>query len=658
MRLSKRRGSHMSTPILSSSASAWRHLVGTSGFDPTGYDQPLVVALRDPTGLGLDPAREIEQELEDRRIPIEDFLAAFFRAMKPYGRMLQDLLDLFVEAGAQFGEHNLAVEFDFGRGVDLGFDVEQFRQWMTQWNRALRSAAEAQWNTNQLWQLVEILRHRGDGGPTPPELERWNLEYFERRRWPEARVSLPASGDRELDELLLRAWRLWETALRECAAQSRDRQDLNQKLHQGRNRPNREQEAEENPWPLEVLASLDSDHWPASLVSGLITTAIESRSRHIDRESLDALKQKLSDLFGSVPSISVQLDAWVLEWLAYLDLPLWKQRHELYSAWVATQILAATEPLPRRVHCEDRALRFEFRGSHVATLPTLDPAVHLWAELRSPINHRPVGISRKTKIQPDYTLLCDPMTGRHSAFLVVECKQYKTSSRKNFLAALIDYARGRPDAAILLVNYGPAHSDWVDEAPPELRDRLHLIGEFRPGSEEALGRFRHLVGERLALRALPAESPRSQSSDVVEEGARPDPTLHRVTLRWTRARDLDLHVLLARPERTYHVRFSDRGSLSREPWMALDADVQQSPGSETIELSRFFGSVYRCFVHSWSGERIEDSEAEVEVEFQGSTVRVTCPRNSSGRWWHVFDWDSSADSLWLVDRLAEEGPSE
>ena len=165
----------MNPQLFSSAAPAWRHLVTTAGFDPDGYDEPLVRALRDPAeGLGLDPARDIAQELADRRVSIEDFLAAFFRVMRPYGRMLQDLLDLFTEAGAQSGEHNLAVEFDFGRGVDLGFDVEQFRQWLARWARAISSVAEARWSTDQLWQLVKILRHRQGGNePASPELNQW-----------------------------------------------------------------------------------------------------------------------------------------------------------------------------------------------------------------------------------------------------------------------------------------------------------------------------------------------------------------------------------------------------------------------------------------------------------------------------------------------------
>ena len=38
--------------------------------------------------------------------------------------------------------------------------------------------------------------------------------------------------------------------------------------------------------------------------------------------------------------------------------------------------------------------------------------------------------------------------------MVVECKQYKRASAENFTAAIIDYAANRPNAKVLLVDYG------------------------------------------------------------------------------------------------------------------------------------------------------------------------------------------------------------
>jgi hypothetical protein len=69
-------------------------LTTTAGFDPEGYDRPLADFLRSPAGLDLGPSSDIGHELESRGIPVETFLEAFFQGMRPYGQMLQDLLNL------------------------------------------------------------------------------------------------------------------------------------------------------------------------------------------------------------------------------------------------------------------------------------------------------------------------------------------------------------------------------------------------------------------------------------------------------------------------------------------------------------------------------------------------------------------------------------
>ena len=646
-----RGSSGMRLDIQRSSAAAWHHLVSTGGLDPNGYDKPIVTALR--SCLDLDLSRDIASELAEKKIPIESFLSGFFRAVRPYGLMLQDLLRLFSEAGAQFGEHNLAVQFNFEDNEELGFDVEQFRQWMAQWSRANGLALEAHWNTNQLWQLSSVLR-RNDAARNErqrPELRLWMLDYREKRRWPSSRPLLRRTGDSELDILLERAWNLWVIVMDECERQSQDRDDLREKWHR-ENRLADFPDDEDQAWPINVLASLDSDHWPASLIESIISLSEDARLDQ-DDPGIEQAKTKLRQLYESVPGVATTRESWVLAWEAYLDLPLWKQRHELYSAWVSTQILAAADSLPKRVHTEDRTLRFQFSGSHLATLPTLVPAVHLWAELRSPLKHRPLGSGRKSKIQPDFTLLQDPLTGERSAFLVVECKQYKKASKKNFLAALIDYGRGRPNAQIILVNYGSTPDYWLDEAPPELRDRLFMFGDFRPGSSTVLDQFQALVRDALNFRRRgPGEL---ETAKYPSLQAHDKPPLERVLLRWRQGRDLDLHILFRGLHGPFRVAYSQRGSLQEEPWIMLDHDVQSAPGCEEIQLVKYFEGSYECFVHSYSGETFHSCEAEVEVAYKDSSIKLAAPTGGS-RWWHVLDWDSRSQSLCIVNALSDLEP--
>ncbi len=78
--------------------------------------------------------------------------------------------------------------------------------------------------------------------------------------------------------------------------------------------------------------------------------------------------------------------------------------------------------------------------------------MHVWSELKSPF-YAPIGKGRKKGIKPDYSLTLEPITEPETTLLTIECKQYKRGDAKNFLAAVVDYARGLPSSKVILMNY-------------------------------------------------------------------------------------------------------------------------------------------------------------------------------------------------------------
>src|SRR5207248_407579 len=84
----------------------------------------------------------------------------------------------------------------------------------------------------------------------------------------------------------------------------------------------------------------------------------------------------------------------------FLSLPMWKYRHELYSNWVATRVIAVLSDQGPTVHSAHGAIRFRFSGTHLATFDQPRPRLHLWTELRSLLKE-PVGKGRSAGIQPD-----------------------------------------------------------------------------------------------------------------------------------------------------------------------------------------------------------------------------------------------------------------
>ena len=78
---------------------------------------------------------------------------------------------------------------------------------------------------------------------------------------------------------------------------------------------------------------------------------------------------------------------------------------------------------------------------------------------------------------------------------MVEVKHYKRSDSRNFRDALVDYARAHPDAAAMLVNYGPV--GLSEELPYDLRRRCQTVEHLNPRNKQAKDEFRKAVREQI-----------------------------------------------------------------------------------------------------------------------------------------------------------------
>jgi hypothetical protein len=183
---------------------------------------------------------------------------------------------------------------------------------------------------------------------------------------------------------------------------------------------------------------------------------------------------------------------------AFLDLPIWKKRHELYSAWILTQFLAAMYGHDIELHSEDGTLTFGFHATKLATVHSLPQAVTVYGERRVAATNLK-GKGRKTGIQPDYTVwdgdLCQ---------MAIECKHYKRPSTSNFSHALEDYASNLPHARVLLGNYGPIPIILkLDTNKRGFSKRQFAWGNLNPDHPEEVSGFRETIrsvfGDPVAL---------------------------------------------------------------------------------------------------------------------------------------------------------------
>jgi len=638
--------------ILEDSAAIWRYLQEQGGLDTKSYDRELEHDLR--SYLSLPDTGSLDHLLRSRVIPVETFLFAFFRAIQPYAEMMSDLLRMFERACATQTNNNLAIRFDFGKELpELSFDLTHFRQWSEVWSSVAGWFLANVWNYDAIWALNGTVRTLQQRTVHPVVLE-WLTQYYERRVWPGFRLEAPTSGVRELDERFQRAWRVWMMVVSESARYGEKRDDLRREV----NRRNEGRECEERSesnrrlWTPEFLASIDSDHWAGSFAAGAYDHAerISQLPPEEQRSAADELAIALQSVFDQVRQEEVPGETLVRGLQDFLQLPIWKRRHELYSTWVGSRIIDACEDYGVKIHQVKGSLLFSFSGTHLATLTRAQPTLHIWAELRSPLRD-PVGKGRKRSIQPDFSLVGDPITSPDVSILEVECKQYRKPSTKIFCNALTDYANGRPNAHVVLVNYGPVDESRLEGIEPSLRGRVSLLGQMRPGSDESQARFRQLVGSVLSaccatLGSLPTPDP------LLPTGSH-----SKVTLTWGAVpRDLDLYVRIVSPEPTYEVYYSNRGSTTQAPWVLLDADITHGAGPETLEIARWIrGAKYHFAVHNFSNDgAIAGSGASVALTLEPQTWRFKCPQVGSGRWWSIVVLDSDTAEVQVINAIVDK----
>jgi hypothetical protein len=609
------RPSETQKPIRSA-GELWPALVKSAGLDLKLYDQQLL----DELAMTLDvPADDFAAALDRKGISIEELIKSFISVVAPYAGMMRDILASFTRASARSSNENLRIQFDFQKASEqFDLDLSNFRDW----ERRLEAAV----SRVEVYNIGELaayeLRHAFVAAGVTYRIERgrWidiEPEDDQVREWLDESASGPASvstlpppppvAEEELRVLLSRVWGLLRALLSAGLLNAADVRTIVRGAY--------------------LLAPTDGD-----LTSRLREFFMHIPTPHIER--LQVLLERLEEI---------------------LSLPVWKRREELYSVWVGTRLIDALGE-DGYVHQVGRSILFSTRGSHLATRHLSRFAnVHVWAELRTPLAD-PLGKSRRASIKPDYVLSSEPLTHPSSSLLVVECKQYLHQNKRNFSEALIDYARGHPNAEVVLVNYGPTTTtvlERVVEVAPEVGERAHVIEKFRPGNPDALEEFRRYVEAAISAQDLAARRAQGQKT---RHPATPDGS---VTLIWGDSpEDLDLHCWLAEPTgNSAHVYYGNQSYETDSYRLQLDADVQDGDGPETLRWSAQ-GDIALVFaVHNFSDQRpIAGCGARVEASVADFRFEFEVPPGGAGRWWHLFAFDSSSGVFQLKNITADEPP--
>ena len=389
---------------------------------------------------------------------------------------------------------------------------------------------------------------------------------------------------------------------------------------------------------------MEGDLWAGSIVENAYRVAHIAAGDPTSGSgwSMDTLISNLDGIWRTLPKLQFHQHELAQVLWAVLSLPFWERRHELYSTWVFTQILEAMEPLHIRVHAVNGSLKFSFSGSHLATVDDLQPRVHVWAELRSPLED-PRGKSRRGAIQPDYSLITDPVTAPEASILEIECKQYLKPSARNFSDALTDYANGRQNAQVILVNYGEANDSILDRVGVQVRARTHLVGALRPDRPQSKARFRALI-----LAVLESRFPLLNLSAAGAKLTIPLTSIGDISLTWNdKPVDLDLHLRIEDNHgATSLIQYNDRGEMEGGPFAQLENDVQTGFGPERVKIGKWLGGKYYCAVYNFSNEiPLAGCHGRVVLRAGGGERTFHCPSEGEGRWWLVFSLDGETGAI-------------
>jgi hypothetical protein len=593
-----------------------------------GRDADLEIEIIDALALQFGAprrARLSDMLLQDEQsaapqIGIEKFLEAVLATQRGFAAMMKDILDTLVKAQATESSSALSVSFKFD-DVTPAFrlTLEQFRATT---ERVVQLAVRRRElpHIDTCRALLGALRNLKDGKPDAftPHIP--------------APPPSPTSGHAELDGIFSDITEVLDEYRRWCMQFGSTRGDIYQTVRQ---RISNDTPANQNARDLAVSAT---DYWDLFTTAAMHASAREVKAGRIPQERAVA---SLRPIVDEIPTREKWIQQTYKALLDLLNLPVWEKRYELYSVWVGTCLLGTAlkqQPL-LRFHLVNGELSFAFGGSHLASYSRDGVDHQIWAERQSALL---APSTKRTKaIQPDFRVMhaanTDEDIGPNTRF-VLECKHYQRSSASNFRQAAIDYASSCVNAAVLVVNHGPADHEALSVGLGTLDQHISFLGGVsadKPGAkrelEEAIKEVLFPVGEGTGPGELDAGP-------------------GTISLHWDASLgDLDLAIELydMAGVKQDTVNFSDRGRLDAAPFACLRDDVRRGPGAEIIDISRWCAPRYEVVVTKYSGEgELKHGHLHCEVAAGGVVTTIEYPLPGVGALrWHAatieHDWETS-----------------
>lgn len=621
--------------MFSTGAELWREWERTGALRPQHYDRDVADRVRAALGSPLSNDLTVAELLAAKAWSPRDLIHALAPLVNSFVGMMRDLLALLNRVGATAGTgENLRLVYEFAEGDVIDESLANLRETVQRVENVMAMMPSLTFRRDHAWSSP--IRNAGSLahaaallGVDDGDLAHW--------RFANGLPSPAPTGRVRVDEVVQRYVNVLHAVLDRLALRGDDVAEVGDWLRATRH----DREANDID-----LAEAATDFWVLSEVAAVHRFVDEVRggSRVAD-EILDGIQGWLAGFQSDVYEATM-VECLVEELTDVLSLPAWGRRHELYSAWVASQIDQALERSRLEFVVTDGALRFPFRPTLLARLdPPSGPStpsggIEFWCEVRSSAT-APLGEGRKGGIQPDYRFIRTNAEGSETV-AAIEVKQYLRPANKNPGEALRDYVVGLPSATVLLVAHGPLGARVLDRVPASERHRALVHAHVRVGRPRESAAFRDDIA-RLFPPAVEAPLTRIESAAFRDDTTMFAPAVEapvtRLELRWRRSTgDLDLHVLGPDGEETSWQSTSTRHSSLRED--AFDG------GPEIVDLAAPRSGPLHVWVHLFSKDAASVRHAGPEVSFvraDGSPL-VLVPRTDApvdeARRWYVGEIDA------------------
>jgi hypothetical protein len=625
--------------MIVSPAELWKCLCSNAGLElklskgKPGRDADMEDALRVALNVP-DNAPSFEVWLNDDAllpnptVSTETLLIEVIKSQSGFAQMMQDILDVLIDANAVHASNQLSVEFKFDEVNDpIKATLEQFRETVKRTKSIVEKRPKLP-SSSQMCELAGVLRkYRQDKNSSS---QRQTDDF-------PAIAPVNKTGNLNVDikldtivDLVFGTIELWRQYGETPSL-------LRQNLY-----------GDKNSFASELFSQLNafSDYWDINVLESVKELSEQISSGKQDAEEVCTT---LNTVLSKIQWSHIWVEKTFEDLLDILNLPAWKRRHELYSVWIGTRVLAVTRSVvpDMRFHLVDDVLSFAFGGSRLATYNWNNKQYDIWAELRSAL----VGQSAKRKkaIQPDFRVLQVELSKSSDSqtIYVLECKHYLNANKKNFTQAAIDYARSCPQAKVHLVNHGPADEQALSESlPPELQARTSFIGVATPLRELSERVVSNSIRNVLFPGEHPSSTPTRDESDqtsmnfveVFDANSR-----GYIELDWDDTladMDLSLQIISLSGQVLGVVDFRNKGFLDVAPFARFDSDVRSGPGKERIDISRWSSDCYRVIVTNYSEAGVmAPSSLSCKIVVGAEQVLMNFPSTQSGtsREWQVAE---------------------